>query len=90
MKFVWVYCNYALTGVFGRPVTLGFDASQRPNFLRTSTRSKRFNTLRFFAVPLDLPKLGCLDISITFLLYLIFGINAREAKSPSIAFSIGL
>ena len=54
------------TGVFGRPVTFDWSLSfQRPIFLRTSTLSKRFNTLRLAPAEPVLPKLGCLDINTT-------------------------
>src|SRR5579862_4043805 len=48
---------YACTeGVLGRPVALVFSPSfHRPRRRRTSMRSKRFKTLRFFADLLDFP-----------------------------------
>jgi hypothetical protein len=55
-KVTFKFKNYEKTGVLGSPVTLLFSPSfQRPNSLKTSTRSKRFKTLRFFADLLDLP-----------------------------------
>lgn len=80
--------SYGKTGVFGRPVTFVFSAVfQRPNFFNTSTRSNRFNTLRFLVPLFAFPKLGCLDMIKKPLLYLIFGMNAFNAGVPSRAFA---
>lgn len=50
------YRYQTVTGVLGKPVTLVFSPSFHfPMRRRTSTRSKRFKTLRFLAVLLDFP-----------------------------------
>ena len=83
--------DYGIIGVFGKPVTRVFvAASQRPNFLSTSTRSKRLRTLRFFPPLLALPKLACLVMALSFVDYLIFGIYANSATSPERALGLSL
>lgn len=52
-------------------------------------RSNRFKTFLFLVALLDFPKLVCLDIVIN-LRYLIFGIKALAAVSPSRAFACSL
>src|SRR5206468_4588032 len=52
---------YASGLVLGRPITL-LSSFHWPRFLRSSTRSKRFTTLRLAAIVLDPFKLRCCDI----------------------------